>query len=70
MKSKQEMLDYINKASLEDLIRLWRFEPVGSPYFVPGDVNDRLVEVYTAKREASSHDQLVAASKSVGWEQP
>lgn len=70
MKSKQEMLDFIEGASLDDLIRLWRFEPSGSPYFLPGDVNDRLVEVYTAKREAHSHDQLVAASKRVGWDQP
>ena len=63
----QEQQDWIDGASYEDLLRKWRFEPIGSPWFT-----DKCATYFESAmrraRASAGVDGHVAASKSVGWE--
>lgn len=69
MKSKEELLDFVETASYEDLLRLWRFEPIGSPYFVPG-IYEHVVETMKQKGEELTPVERAQISKDIGWELP
>jgi len=62
-----EMKKWIDAASYEELLRKWRFEPGGSPWFA------REIGIYYANRMAEmrnskgGNDAHVAASKAIGW---
>ncbi len=59
----EEMKKWIDDASYEDLLRRWRFDPPGSPWF-QGKLGDYYQQMMNKKRETADH---VAASKRVGW---
>jgi hypothetical protein len=61
-----ERIAKIEQMSLEDLCRLNRFEPLGSPWFF-GEVGKRFFEVLGEKRSADP-SAWTAASKTVGWD--
>jgi len=60
-----EKLEWIAKASLEDLLRKWRFGP--NEGFFTGEVGDAYSKRMFGMRDADN-DAWVRASKAVGWE--
>lgn len=63
--TNEERIVWIKKASYEELLRLWRFEPSGSPWFLDetGKIfKDRMNQLKEANPEAA-----VQASKNIGW---
>jgi len=63
-----DMLDWIAKSSYEDLLRKWRFEQIGSPWF-KGEVGAAYRKRMEACRKILSIEDAVAISKRVGWSQ-
>ena len=59
----EEQKVYIDGASYEDLLREWRFSPIGNPAF-DGERGEYFAKVMWEKKELCDH---VAASKRVGW---
>ena len=61
---------HIAALTLEELLRRWRFAPVGDPWF-QGETGSYWARRMTALRAASGEDAAhVRASKAIGWEQP
>jgi hypothetical protein len=62
----QEMVDWIDNASYEELLRRWRFGPMGDEIF-----QSKMGEYYQAKLEERRQevgDEVAAkVSKLVGW---
>lgn len=62
--NKEQMLAWVESASYEDLMRLRRFEPVGSPWFVTDEVyaaiQTRMALLYTP-------EEHTRASKAIGY---
>lgn len=61
------LVQWINRASYEDLLRRWRFSPPGDEIF-QGDVGVYYIKAMKEKREAIGHEATINASKRVGWE--
>ena len=61
-----EQKAWIDDASLEALLRKWRFAPSGDP-LLQGETGEYYSQVMFAKRDADNA-AWVRASKSVGWE--
>jgi len=64
--TEEEMMDWIDNATLEQLMCEWRFAPVGDPLF-QGEVGKHYKEVMRRKKDEVGHDQHVATSKNIGW---
>lgn len=64
----EERMAYIDKLSYEQLLQLWRFEPIGSPWMT-GEVGQHLSHRFFELRETMTHGELVGASKAVGWDE-
>jgi len=60
-----QMKDWIDNASYEDLLRRWRFAPVGDLYF-QGSIGDYYAEVMNKKKNELPHEDQVRASKNIG----
>jgi hypothetical protein len=56
---------WIDNASYEELLRKWRFAPIGDSFF-QGDTGAYYGGALAAKRDADP-DAAVAASKRIGW---
>jgi len=56
----------IDEMPYEDMLRMWRFAPVGDPAF-QGDDGVYFRDVMTTKRNADPVG-AVQASKNIGWE--
>lgn len=67
MMTQQQRLDWIKKASYEELLRLWRFEPVGSPWFSDEVVSEAFEESLKEKKAALGDGMAASVSKVVGW---
>jgi len=65
--NEKQMKEWIDSATYEQLLRRWRFAPIGSPWF-QGKVGDYYSKVMFHKKEQVSGGAAVAASKAVGWE--
>ncbi len=65
MKLNADIRAYIDGMSYEELLRQWRFAPVGDPLFV-GESGDYWVERMRELRALGADH--VAASKSIGWQ--
>lgn len=66
--TEEERKAWIDAATYEDLLRVWRFDPTPSPWF-DGEIGKHFSRVIEEKRQALSHEDRVAASKRVGWDQ-
>ena len=64
--TEREMKAWIDKASYEELLRKWRFEPSGNPWF-QGEVAKYYEEVMSKKRLEIGNEAAVRASKDIGW---
>jgi hypothetical protein len=62
----QELKDWIDNASYEQLLFKWRFAPAGSPYF-QGATGDYYSKVLAQKRDEVGQDEHIRTSKSIGW---
>lgn len=71
MSSKREsevasMMNWIDRASYEKLLRRWRQEPSGSPWFL-GEVGVYYQEAMARRRAEVGNEEHVRASKAIGW---
>lgn len=66
--NEQEMIKWIRTASYEDLLRKWRYEQPGSPWF-KGAVGDAYNKRMRKCRESMPLDKAIEISKRVGWSQ-
>lgn len=60
-----ELKAEIDAKSVEEILRLVRFEPVGSPWFC-GDCGPYVTKRLSELR-SQDNDAYVAASKAIGW---
>jgi len=65
--TSEEMKNWIDNASYKELLYMWRFEPVGSPFFI-GEMGDYYARKLNQKREEVGAEEAVKASKSIGWQ--
>ena len=63
----EEMKNWIDTASYEDLLRKNRFAPAGDPFF-QGEVGDYFLKIMAAKRYEVGDGEHVRASKRIGWD--
>lgn len=59
----------IDAMDYEKMLRLYRFEPSGSPWFT-GETGDYFHITMLEKKNALSNEEQVEISKRVGWEKP
>lgn len=59
--------DQIDRMGYEEMLRLWRFEPVGSPVF-SGEIGKYFAKRMQEQKQLLSHEDQVQASKNVGWD--
>ena len=64
--TKDQMIEWIDKASLAELLHRWRFGAIGDPFF-QGEVGQHYDATMKAKRRAEGPEAWTAASKQVGW---
>ena len=58
------MKDWIDNASYEQLLRHYRYAPVGSPYF-QGETGEHYKKVMAERKRQESNPSQV--SKNIGW---
>jgi hypothetical protein len=64
--TQQEMKDWVDNASYDELLSKWRFAPVDDPFFrADTGITDYYSNAMSIKR-AATYDNGVAASKRVG----
>lgn len=63
--SKDDMKKWIDSVSYEELLRKWRFAPVGDPFF-QGEMGDYYKQKMKKRREQIGDAGHTAASKSIG----
>ena len=70
MNLTQDNKAHIDALTLEELLRRWRFAPIGDPWF-QGETGtywaQRMKELRADPGGQAAH---VAASKAIGWERP
>jgi len=59
----------IDEMSYEKMLRLNRFEPIGSPWF-QGEIGKYFWDVMGKKRSKLAYCDQVEISKKVGWDKP
>lgn len=64
--NEQEMKNWIDNASYEELLRKWRFSPTGSAFF-QGEMGNYYEVIMARKRKEVGEAEHVRASKSIGW---
>lgn len=64
--TEKEMKAWIDKASYVSLLKKWRFEPSGTPWF-EGEVGKYFEEVMHKKKLEIGDAAAVRASKDIGW---
>jgi len=63
----EELKQEIDGMSYESLLSKWRFAPIGDPMFVE-EVGNYYKKVMKEKQQVLGPAEVVAASKSVGWD--
>ena len=64
--NNEEMKTWIDNASYEELLKKWRYAKSRDPFFF-GEIGQHYKKVVGEKKSRLTHEQQVAASKSVGW---
>lgn len=59
--------EWIDTASYEELLRKWRYAPVGDPMF-QDDTGQYYSKQMAEKRKEIGNDEQVRASKNIGWD--
>lgn len=63
LKTKEEIIEEINKMSHEEMTHLWRFAPSGHPYF---DKTKPYLQIFE-KRFKEFGGMTSEISKKIGW---
>lgn len=58
--------EWIDNATYEELLRKWRFAPLGERIFI-GESGEYYRKVMLQKKYKLPHNEVVKASKNVGW---
>lgn len=66
--SDEERLEWIKTASYLEMLRVWRNEPLGSPWFI-GVVGEKFAQAISIAKSKLPHSEAVAISKQVGWDE-
>lgn len=66
--TEEERIDWIKTAKYEDLLRRWRFEPIGSSEWFMGPVGKAFRDRMQQCREKLSIEEAIEISKRVGWD--
>ena len=61
-----EMKQWIDGASYQELLQKWRFAPAGDPFFV-GEVGDYYVAKLAEKHTEVGDAEHTRISKAIGW---
>lgn len=64
--TEEEMKAWIDSASYEELLRRWRFAPIGSPWFL-GEVGKHFSNVMMDRRREVGDLEHTRISKIIGW---
>ncbi len=64
--SDDSMKEWIDNASYEELLRKWRFAPVGDPFFI-GEMGAYYGRKLSEKRQEVGNEEHVRVSKMIGW---
>lgn len=67
MNTIEEKLEWIATASYEELLRRWRWEPIGSPWF-KGELGPAFRKRMQQLRESMSISECVEVSRRVSWD--
>ena len=62
----EQLIAWIDQATLTDLLWKNRFAAAGSPFF-SGEVGEHFLNTMAAKRSAEGAEAWTRASKSIGW---
>lgn len=62
----EEMKEWIDAASYEQLLSKWRNAPAGNPFF-QGEIGQYYSRVMAEKRDEVGNAEHVRVSKSIGW---
>jgi len=62
----EEMKNWIDNASYEQLLSRWRHAPSGDPFF-QGEIGEYYSMKMKEKREEIGPEGHVTASKAIGW---
>ena len=65
-RTKQDLIDWIDKASYSSLLSKWRFGISGDPLF-EGEVGKHFSKVMAEKRSALDPKTVVGISKALGF---
>lgn len=60
-----QLKTWIDNATIEELLKCWRFSPAGNPLF-NGETGEYYSKVMNEKR-AADPGEYTAASKRIGW---
>lgn len=66
MKLTKEIKQRIDNMSYKELLKKWRFAPVGTPLF-EGESGEYFEKVFSEKRKKLLSGEYSAISKEVGW---
>lgn len=64
--TEEEMKEWIDKASYEELLRKWRFAPSGDPFFHK-EMGIYYSMAMAKKQKEVGYEGHVKASKKIGW---
>ena len=64
--TETEMIEWIDNASYEELLRKWRFAPAGDPFF-QGDIGKYYEKVLAGRKKEVGGAEHSRLSKKIGW---
>jgi hypothetical protein len=59
--------EWIDNATIEQLLNKWRFAPIGSAYFCEDQERTSYFQKVMNQKRAADHEAYVRASKNIGW---
>lgn len=62
----KDYLRFLRKATYEDLLKLWRFEPQGSHWFAQ-PLRQRFYDAFDRERNKLTIQEMVAISQEIGF---
>ena len=65
-KLHDEMKEWIDNATYQELLYKWRFAKIGSTWF-SGEIGEYYNKVMAKKRKETTDAEHTAASKAIGW---
>lgn len=65
--TNEEMINWIDNATYAELLNKWRFEPLGSKWFLD-EVGEHFKKVFSGKHTKTPQKERVAVSKMIGWD--